>query len=83
MTSHRPSTYSVEFDGDAFMKSEAIKKAEHALRCIRSHDPPLWDIAAGSLAIALEHVRTLHAIAEKQKRIKPVRMPPSATEGQG
>lgn len=76
-----PQKLQVEFDNIAFLKAEAVQKIEHALRCIRAHEPPLWDIAAGSLAIALEHVRTLYAIAEKERRAKPKRITPPAEGG--
>lgn len=71
----------IDVDGSDYMKAEAIKKIEHALRCIRAHEPPIWDSAAGSLALALEHIRTLYQIAEKERRSRPKSAAPRAKGG--
>lgn len=78
-----PPRYVPQIGGDAYLKADAVNKIEHALRCIRDHHPPLWDIAAGALALALEHTRTLHAIDDKQMRTALKRGARPGREGAG
>lgn len=47
---------------------QAIEKTEYALRSLTEHTPPLLGLAAHGLMLSLEHVRTLQAIEDDERK---------------
>lgn len=52
------------------LKAEAIRNIGYALRALRDHEPPVYEVAAHGLMMALEHVRTLRQMAEIEAKAK-------------
>lgn len=52
----------------AVLLRQAIEKTEYALRSLTEHTPPLLGLAAHGLMLSLEHVRTLQAIEDDERK---------------
>ena len=61
---------------DATLLRLAISKTELALRSLTEHQPPILNLAAHGLMMALEHVNTLTAI-ESEAKAKAKGKPPA------
>ena len=68
-------------DASERLKAEAIRSIGYALRALMEHQPPVFDVAAHGLTMALEHVRTLRQMAEAESKAKAQPTGPRA-EGQ-
>jgi len=55
-------------DPQAMLLTQAIEKTEYALRSLTEHRPPLLGLAAHGLMLSLEHVRTLQAIEDDERK---------------
>lgn len=71
-----------QMDQRAYLTADAIRNMELALRAMRSYTPPVLDVAAHGLLLALEHVRTLTAIEDEERKSKAKQAAPGARRGQ-
>lgn len=58
----------ITIDQKTVMLRQAIEKTEYALRSMTEHEPPLLSLAAHGLLMASEHIQTLQAIEDEERK---------------